>query len=363
MGGKSLYGIRGSTHAWKVSFDRPYEGAVFHDMGVDLELPWVRFLERSGVDVAYQTDLDTDRDPASLLQHRLVFAIGHDEYWTQRMRDAFDHARSLATNLMFGSNSDLWRMRYAAHGRTIVEWRDPYADPAHNWRTDTGEFRTFGEPECQLMAVEYQEYAQRWLDAPATSYTMVGPATDPWLSAAGLGPGNVVPGVVGYEWDSLMPGCFRGQAIPLMHAVYAGADGVPRSADMVTATASSGGRVLAMGTMELGWALDSFGGHTTNLQAQAFVDAALADLTKPAPPARLIIRRTRTALFIAARLRSNDPRVVRVSVRPVGGGGGCRDALHTVCRLPRPRHPMSYAAVTIDRWGRSQPLVVGPVRR
>ena len=108
-------------------------------MVTELELPWVRFLERNGIDVSYQTDVDTERAPGSLLHHRLVFAIGHDEYWTQRMRGAFNRALALSTNLMFGSNSGEWRMRYAAGRRTIVEWRDPSIDPGgraaiHGWR-------------------------------------------------------------------------------------------------------------------------------------------------------------------------------------------------------------------------------------
>ena len=130
-------------------------------------------------------------------------------------------------------------MRYAAgsNRRVIVEWRSPYADPIHNWRYDTGFFRDFGEPECQLMAVEYQEYAQRRPNLPPTPYQVVGSARDPWLAAAGLKPNDVIPGVMGYEWDSLVPGCFRGQVAELMHAEYPGADGIPRSADMVRATA------------------------------------------------------------------------------------------------------------------------------
>ena len=89
-GGKSLYQFGTSMHAFEVSFDRPYDQQVFYNMVTELELPWVRFLERNGIDVSYQTDVDTDRAPGSLLHHRLVFAIGHDEYWTQRMRGAFD---------------------------------------------------------------------------------------------------------------------------------------------------------------------------------------------------------------------------------------------------------------------------------
>jgi hypothetical protein len=283
-GGKSLYQFGTSRHAFEVSFDRPFDQREFHNMGTELELPWVRFVEHNGIDVSYQTDVDTDRAPGSLLHHRLVFAIGHDEYWTQRMRDAFNRALALSTNLMFGSNSGEWRMRYAASRRRIVEWRDPSIDPIHNRRLDNGFFRTFGEPECKLMGVEHGWAAQGDLTAAPTSYTVAGPAIDPWLAAAGLAPGDVIPGVVGYEWDSLAPGCFAGQVVPLMTAVERGSDGVPRSADMVRATAPSGGRVFAMGTMELAWALDDLDGRSLNPQLVAFVEAALRDLTRPPPP-------------------------------------------------------------------------------
>jgi hypothetical protein len=279
-GGKSLYQVGTSKHAVEVSFDRPFDQQKFYDMVTKLELPWVRFLERNGIDVSYQTDIDTDRAPESLLHHRLVFAIGHDEYWTQRMRGAFNRALALSTNLMFGSNSGEWRMRYAAGRRTIVEWRDPSIDPVHNRRLDNGFFRMFGEPECKLMGVEHQWAAQRGLTAPPTSYTVVGPSRDPWLAAAGLAPGDVIPGVVGYEWDSFIPGCFKGQVVPLMTALIPGSNGVTHSADMVRATAPSGGRVFAMGTMELAWALGDLDGRSRNRHVVALVKAALRDLTR-----------------------------------------------------------------------------------
>jgi hypothetical protein len=355
-GGKSLYQFGTSQHAVEVSFDRPFDQQEFHDMGTELELPWVRFLERSGVDVSYQTDVDTDRAPGSLLQHRLVFAIGHDEYWTQRMRGAFSRALALSTNLMFGSNSGEWRMRYAAGRRTIVQWRDPSNDPIHNRRLDGGFFRSFGEPECELMGVQHRWAAQRNLTAPPTSYTVIGPAGDPWLAAGGLAPGDVIHGVVGYEWDSLAPGCFAGRVVPLMTAVLAGSDGVSHSADMVRATAPSGARVFAMGTMELGWALDDLAGRSRDPHVVAFVEAALRDLTRPASPAALRIRRRATGLIVSARLRAPDPRVARVIVRPVSGGRGCADALRSVCRLPLPRRATRYAAIAVDRWGVSRSL-------
>jgi hypothetical protein len=194
--------------------------------------------------------------------------------------------------------------------------------------------------------------------APPTSYTVVGPTTDPWLAAAGLTPGDVIPRVVGYEWDSLIPECFAGQVVPLMTALIPGSDGVSHSADMVRATAPSGGRVFAMGTMELAWALDDLDGRSANPQVVALVEAALRDLTRPAPPAALRIRHGATGLIVSARLSAPDPRIVRVIVRPVRGGRGCADSLRSVCRLPLPRRTTRYAAIAIDRWGASQPLTV-----
>ena len=84
--------------------------------------------------------------------------------------------------------------------------------------------------------------------------------------------------------DSLIPGCFVGQVVPLMTALIPGSDGVTHSADMVRATAPSGDRVFAMGTMELAWALDDLDGRSPNPQVVAFVKAALRDLTRPAMP-------------------------------------------------------------------------------
>ena len=357
-GGKSLYQFNTGHHAVEVSFDRPYDQQTFYNMVTKLELPWVRFLERSGTDVSYQADVDTDEDPGSLPQHRLVFSTGHDEYWTQRMRDAFDQALAQSTNLVFGSDSADWRMRYAAGRRTIVEWRDPSVDPVRSRRLDNGFFSTFGEPECRLMGVQHQWAAQRGLTEPPTSYTVVGPGSDPWLAAAGLAPGDVIPGVVGYEWDSLVPGCFPGQVVPLMTTLLPGSDGVTHNVDMVRATAPSGGRVFALGTMELAWALDGLDGHSPSPRLIAFVKAALRDLTRPAPPAALTIRDDTTGLTVSAHLRAPDPRILRVAVQPAGGGRGCADSLRSVCRLPLPRRATRYAVVAIDQWGTSQPLTV-----
>src|SRR5262249_34998743 len=107
-GGKSLYRLNSTDRAPAVgvSFDRPLASP---QNPFDWEYNLVRFLEREGYDLAYQADVDTDRRPESLLEHRLVVVGGHDEYWTKRMRDAFADAQAKGTNLAFmNSNAAYW---------------------------------------------------------------------------------------------------------------------------------------------------------------------------------------------------------------------------------------------------------------
>src|SRR5207248_6654727 len=94
---------------------RPYGQGAQGPLEEEIQL--VHFLEREHVDVSYQTDLNTDLVPSSLLSHRLVTVAGHDEYWTKEIRDAFDKARDLGTNLAFMS-SNIGTGRFAT--RTVA---------------------------------------------------------------------------------------------------------------------------------------------------------------------------------------------------------------------------------------------------
>ena len=159
-GGMSLYKNQAGRSCkgvcTRVSFDRPYDRQTQNLW--DYELPLVHFLEESGYDVSYTTDVDTDRDPAELLRHRLVIVAGHDEYWTKAMRDGFEGARALGTNLAFlGANIGYWQMRYANDRRTIVEYRIAALDPEPSLALKTVQFRKLvpKRPECELQGVQY----------------------------------------------------------------------------------------------------------------------------------------------------------------------------------------------------------------
>jgi hypothetical protein len=290
-GGKSLYSFNSTDlePATRVSFDRPL---AFTAQGpFDWEYNMVRFLEREGYDVAYQTDADTDAHPESLLAHRLVMVIGHDEYWTKRQRDAFDAARDAGTNLAFtNSNASYWQVRYEDGGRTLVGYKEAAPDPEPDPALRTIRFRELSppRPECALLVVMFYRIRDHY--SGPVDYTVTDAANaDPWFAGTGFKPGDKVLDVVGNEWDSRpetqAPDCEKPGITVFFHY-----DGTPQKADAVRYTAPSGARVFAAGAQQWSYALDTFNtgrlGRTLppDTRLQQFMRNALADLSRPAAP-------------------------------------------------------------------------------
>ena len=128
------------------------------------------------------------------------------------MRDAFEGARNGGTNLaFFGSNIAYWQMRYEDAGRTLVEYKDGALDPEPLANLKTDEFRLLNppRPECQLMGIQYNE--SNWAITGASFYRDFAinnvSISDPWFLGTGFAPGDTLGLSVGYEWDSLSPGC------------------------------------------------------------------------------------------------------------------------------------------------------------
>jgi hypothetical protein len=258
-GGKSLYNFNSTNEraANRVSFDRPYGGSV---NSLNYEHQLLRFLERESYEVVYTTDVDVDRDPGQLRRYRLVIAAGHSEYWSPRVRDAFESARAAGVNLVFlGADIADWQIRYEDGRRTIVEYRDDYAgypggDPEPNPSLKTTRFGLLvpPRPPCALLGVEYQGGSD---GTRAYDYTVVARATDPWLRGTGLRPGATLKGAVGYEWDGLRADCPGPNPTVLFR--YAG----PPSAEAVRyRDPASGAQVFSSGSLNVATALDDYGG-------------------------------------------------------------------------------------------------------
>jgi hypothetical protein len=290
-GGKSLYPFSsGGRQAYRVSFDRPYAWSLPGGQGpLGWELPLVRFIEREGYDVSYQSDVATSSRPLSLLRHRLVVVAGHDEYWTGRMRTAFDAARDAGVNLAFmGANDAYWQVRYQDRHRTILAYKsmyDPNPDPSRR----TAMFRELIPPrlECALIGIQHQGVGLHW---PPGDYTVMPTATQsPWLEHTGLRPGVVLRGIVSTESDTI-PGdqtaassCGNTLTV-LFHREHGGdKDG---NADATVYTTPGGARVFASGSHQFSWALDDDAqnpdeGHGfADVHVQRFMTNAFDDLTR-----------------------------------------------------------------------------------
>jgi hypothetical protein len=377
-GGKSLYPFNSTdmAPATRVSFDRPL---AFTAQGpFDWEYNLVRFLEREGYDVSYQTDVDTDARPTSLLDHRLVIVNGHDEYWTKQLRDAFNTARNAGTNLAFvGSNAGYWQVRYEDGRRTIVGYKDAAPDPEPNPALKTIRFRSLSppRPECALMGVMFLRLREH--QSGPVDYTVTNAApSDAWFAGTGFNPGDKVLDIVGNEWDSLpdppVPAtCVKPQLKVLFHF-----EGQPADADAVRYTATSGARVFAGGAQQLSWALDTFNltrfGRTLppDTRFQQFMRNVLADLGRPARPTALHVQaQGRTVTLKVA--GHADPRVKFQSFKHPGSGpftlaspgvaALCKNKTgNCVIRNVTPG-TYRYAAVTVDEWGQSLPIFSAPV--
>jgi hypothetical protein len=370
-GGKSLYDF-GTRRAYRVSFDRPFGAYAQSPMWWEIQL--VRFLERESYDVSYQTDLDTDRDGGSLLQHQLVIVAGHDEYWTASIRNAFDAAQAHGTNLAFvGSNDGYWHVDYEDGGRTIFSYKSMY-DPNPVVSEKTAMFREIGRPECMLIGVQHSWFGI--LDHQLGYTVTAAGADDPWLAGTGLQAGDTIVGVVGREHDQINPypqSCFKPGLVDLFH--YDGGT-VDQNGDAVRWTAPSGARVFASGAQQFSWALDGLRtsqangtdqlvplssnlGVPVDPRIQQFMRNVLSDLSSPAPPTGLAARLNRGGLHVRVHPWL-DPRVTGFIAAVRRGNSrwhplctGRTSCIAPVPAFPATRTPLEVGVVAVNRWHRS----------
>jgi hypothetical protein len=310
-GGISLYGSKltaadgfAGKRATRVSFDRPYACSASpedvnaqpcdSDEGACTRRPpppknrgcvqgagqffsterWmIAWLERQGYDVAYVTSLDVDAHPEWLEGRKLVITMGHDEYWSLPERNAFETARDSGVSLgFFVGNSGYWRVRLepsstGAPRRSMNCYRDAMMDPVSNAPDTTVKYRDapFARPEEALYGVMYEGLGE------ADVYPHVVSDSTHWIyDGTGVQDGDVLPNVLGNEWDSALPSKFA----PKRREVIAHAYGVSRygatiPADSVVYYPTAESVVFAAGSIDWVWGLDREGFVDARMQRMA----------------------------------------------------------------------------------------------
>jgi hypothetical protein len=278
-GGYSLYqgpDGRPADRGYAVSFDRPYDldGAdkfIFFDQAA------IALAERTGVPLAYETDVDLDQHPAILKGARAVITLGHDEYYSLAMRAALAAARDAGTNLAFlGANAIFRHIRFAGGDRVIVCYKDAAIDPlfgkdnadtTQQWR-DAPDPR----PESVITGVFYE------CNPVSAPYVVYDPSS--WIFAGtGAYKGERFDGMVGPEYDRLNPAVPFPRPIQVLAHSPLTCDGVATFSDSAYYTTSSGAGVFASGTMR--WVCAMRGphcGHGVSRAAERFVDRATQNL-------------------------------------------------------------------------------------
>jgi hypothetical protein len=278
-GGYSLYqGPDGlpSDRGYAVSFDRPYDqdGAgrfLFFDQAA------LALAERTGIPLAYETDVDLDQHPGLLAGARAVITLGHDEYYSQTMRSALLTARNAGTNLAFlGANAIYRHIRFAAGDRVVICYKAAAIDPL------------FGQDNAQT--------TQQWRDVPDPRPESVitgvfyecNPVSAPWVvydpsswifAGTGAYKGERFAGLVGPEYDRLDPGVPFPRPLQVLAHSPLTCDGFSTFADSAYYTVASGAGVFASGTMR--WVCAMRGpscGHGLTRAAERFVDRATQNL-------------------------------------------------------------------------------------
>src|SRR5205809_3451362 len=272
---KSLYAfnsngattVSGGKNAVKVSFDRPYEGNgtgnAYSQSFFSWEYPFVRWMEKSGYDVTYATDIDTHSNGGRLLNYRGFLAVGPDEYWSKPMYDAVMAARDAGVSLgFFRAHAIYRRARFESSSsgvpnRVEVCYRDatldPVSDPALktvNWRDPP-----LNRPEQTLMGVQYTaEVPYNSQTGGWASYVVTNSGN--WVYAGtGFKDGDTVPGIDGYEADRLFsqyppPNAVSSTYTPLSNSAL-GNGGPSDYSNSSVYQAPSGAWVFAAGTIAL----------------------------------------------------------------------------------------------------------------
>jgi methionine-rich copper-binding protein CopC len=275
--------------AVKLSYDRPFNTRRTTPWGRDFvwanEYPMVRFLEANGYDVSYIATADAARAPQGLLNHKVLLSVGHDEYWSQEERAAFETARDQGVHLAFFSGNEVyWKTRWEDGHRTLVTYKETLShakiDPAPNTWTGTWRDPRFsppadgGRPENGLTGTLFTVNCTK-KDDGCQAIGLTVPAADGkmrfWrgtpLASQANGASTTIPGIVGYEWDEDIDNGHRPAGLVTLSKTTATVDerlidfgskvAVEEATHKMTMyRAASGALVFGAGTVQWSWGLD-----------------------------------------------------------------------------------------------------------
>ena len=236
-GGFSLYSYhaRAKLQGHRVSFLRPPASQYWN-----WEQPFVAWAESNGYTLDFCANSDLEFHPELLSHYKLVVSVGHDEYWSAKMRDHLEDFIGKGANAAFFSgNTCCWQVRSEDEGRALTSWKqwynlDPvYASDDHKLLSTAWSHHLVGRPENQLTGVGflfggYHRSHGQFMDGKA-SFTVHRP--EHWVfEGTNLKRNDEFGGkdtIVGYECDGCEFTLQNGLPVPT------GRDGTPTNFTML----------------------------------------------------------------------------------------------------------------------------------
>jgi hypothetical protein len=302
------------VQARKVSFNRPYypDNGIYGTAGQFFqrgEYNMVKWLEKEGYDVTYTTNVDIDaatdlvNGPLRPGHHKVFLSVGHDEYWTWKMRDNIEKARNRTTQPLnlgfFGGNAVHWQIRFEnstpgtspsnVARRTIVAYKhlarsalpgmkDPYYVPGGSdtnylttnyWRENNTTLlgsqcplqSCFKHPEDELVGV-MTDFSNVTGHGDFEFYGGQNPAPPTWPRVGITDTVTPIFNIIGYEADRIFEendySSNRGPIVKIGDSAFIGSPNTTRS-HAVFYKITNAGRVFGAGTIGWAYALDQFG--------------------------------------------------------------------------------------------------------
>jgi len=267
-------------------------------------------MEKEGYDVTYTTDVDTDAADAlqnalSPGKHKVFLSVGHDEYWSWKMRDNIEKARDRTNQPLnigfFGANISHYQIRFApsssntvpamAPNRTIIAYKELAESVNPNWADPVISNDSSGIPEDLLdnfkatgkwrralfFGTQCPEGMENCFKKPEDE--LVGVMTDvanptgggdfkfddacpAWVKSMLPDPSVGFAQLLGYEADRIYPAnVYPGRTMQTIgKSSFIGEGGKTLSHSVYYKVTANNARVFAAGTIQWAWGLDGAGG-------------------------------------------------------------------------------------------------------
>jgi Domain of unknown function (DUF4082)/Bacterial Ig-like domain/Bacterial Ig domain len=302
-GGYSVYTGNATGSPWccsaqnpgravQVSYNRPFATRFDTPFGQDYffyaEFSMIQFLERSGYDVSYVSQVDVAQPGAATMleQHKLFVNAGHSEYWDAADRGNLTAARDAGVNLaFFTGNTMWWKTRWASsqYGsepyRTMITYKETLdsarTDPADPptwtgaWRDPRFSPPGDAQPENALTGQLWKVNCCSYADQVPAAYSKLRLWRNTAVASLPSGQTYTMrPETLGYEWDLDVDNGFRPageidmsrtceKVQELLYTVTEEFVSDNACNGLTLYRASSGALVFDAGTVQWAWGLES----------------------------------------------------------------------------------------------------------